>query len=255
MYAINRATTTHQSHPWKHSKKQRCQSQSSLLNIHSSCPKTPSQRLQVALTVCTKGIRPLCSSLCLRAQSLSRVWLVIPRTVARQAPLSMEFLRKEYWSRLPLPSPGDLPDPSIESTSLASLAWAREFFTTASPGKVREKEKLSHFLPTSQEAFSHLLWECAHSWRPCSRPPSALQTCPGGGQASGPLPPLHSGLTVPPPLLCLQTPGGAQGAHSEGRLSLSNLKTRNSGDFSGALRGGERKVSVTWLGISFSKGH
>ena len=87
----------------------------------------------------------------------------------------MGFLRKEYWSRLPLPSPGDLPDPRIEPTSLASLAWAREFFTTASPGKVREKEKLSHFLPTSREAFSHLLWECAHSWRPCSCPPSTRQ--------------------------------------------------------------------------------
>ena len=35
-------------------------------------------------------------------------------TVARQAPLSMEFSRQEYWSVLPFPSPGDLPDPGIE---------------------------------------------------------------------------------------------------------------------------------------------
>ena len=42
-----------------------------------------------------------------------------PWTVAHQAPPSMEFFRQEYWSGLPLPSPGDLPDPGIEPTSLA----------------------------------------------------------------------------------------------------------------------------------------
>ena len=39
---------------------------------------------------------------------------VIPWTVAHQASLSMRFLRQEYWSALPFPSPGDLPDPGIE---------------------------------------------------------------------------------------------------------------------------------------------
>ena len=37
------------------------------------------------------------------------------RTVAHQAPLSMEFSGQEYWSGLPFPSPGDLPDPEIKS--------------------------------------------------------------------------------------------------------------------------------------------
>ena len=37
-----------------------------------------------------------------------------PRTVARQAPLSMGFSRQEYWSRLPFPSAGDLPSPEVE---------------------------------------------------------------------------------------------------------------------------------------------
>ena len=37
-------------------------------------------------------------------------------TVAHQASLSMEFSRQEYWSGLPFPSPGDLPDPMIEPT-------------------------------------------------------------------------------------------------------------------------------------------
>ena len=48
--------------------------------------------------------------------------LVIPWTVAHQAPLSMGFSRQEHWSRLPFPSPGDLPDPGIEPKSPALQA-------------------------------------------------------------------------------------------------------------------------------------
>ena len=43
-------------------------------------------------------------------------------TVGYQAPLSMEFSRKEYWSGLPFPSPGDLPNPGIKPGSLAMQA-------------------------------------------------------------------------------------------------------------------------------------
>ena len=47
--------------------------------------------------------------------SLSHVWLfVTPWTVAHQAPLSMGFSRQEYWSGLPFPSPGYLPNPGIK---------------------------------------------------------------------------------------------------------------------------------------------
>ena len=42
-----------------------------------------------------------------------------PRTVAYQVPPSMGFSRQEYWSGVPLPSPGDLPDPGIEHGSPA----------------------------------------------------------------------------------------------------------------------------------------
>ena len=42
---------------------------------------------------------------------------VTPWTVPHQTPLSMEFSRQEYWSGLPFPSPGDLPNPGIESGS------------------------------------------------------------------------------------------------------------------------------------------
>ena len=48
----------------------------------------------------------------------SRVRLsVTPWTVAHKAPMSMEFSRQKYWSGLPFPSPGDLPDPGMEPRS------------------------------------------------------------------------------------------------------------------------------------------
>ena len=47
---------------------------------------------------------------------------VVPRTVVSQAPLSMGFSWQEYWSRLPFPLPGDLPDPGMEPAHPASLA-------------------------------------------------------------------------------------------------------------------------------------
>ena len=54
----------------------------------------------------------------MKVKSLSRVRLfATPWTVAYQAPPSMGFSRQEYWSGVPLPSPGDLPDPGIEPRS------------------------------------------------------------------------------------------------------------------------------------------
>ena len=58
-----------------------------------------------------------------------------PWTEARQAPLSMEFPKKEYWSGLSFPSPEDLPDPGTEPLSPVSPALAGGFFTTEPPGK------------------------------------------------------------------------------------------------------------------------
>ena len=56
-------------------------------------------------------------------QPLSCVRLfATPRTVACQAPLSVEFSRQEYWSGLPFPSPGDLPDLGIKPWSSALQA-------------------------------------------------------------------------------------------------------------------------------------
>ena len=71
-------------------------------------------------------------SLCM----LSRAWLnVTPWTVTHQASLSMEFLREEYWSELPFPSAGDLPNSGIKHVSLVSPALAGGFFTIVPPGK------------------------------------------------------------------------------------------------------------------------
>ena len=53
------------------------------------------------------------------------------KTAARQAPLSVGFPRQEYWSGLPFPPPGDLPDQGIEPASLTSPALAGRFFTTS----------------------------------------------------------------------------------------------------------------------------
>ena len=68
-------------------------------------------------------------------KSLSGVRLfAIPWTVACKAPLSMRFSRQENWSELPLPSPGDLPDPGIKPES---PPLAGGFFTTELPEKPR----------------------------------------------------------------------------------------------------------------------
>ena len=66
-------------------------------------------------------------------KSLSHVRLfATPRTVAHQAPQSMEFSRQEYWSGLPFPSPGDLPNPGIEPVL---PALQTDSLTHAPPGK------------------------------------------------------------------------------------------------------------------------
>ena len=72
-----------------------------------------------------------------RPEVLSHFSHVTSWTIAHQAPLSMGFSRQEYWSGLPCPPPGDLPDPGIMSTSLWGLpALAGRFFTTGTIWKV-----------------------------------------------------------------------------------------------------------------------
>ena len=63
--------------------------------------------------------------------------LAMPWTVDLQAPLFMEFSRQEYWSGLPFPSSGDLPDPGIKLMSPVAPALAGRFFTTEPPGEFK----------------------------------------------------------------------------------------------------------------------
>ena len=57
----------------------------------------------------------------------------IPGTAAPQTPVSTAFSRQEYWSGLPFPTPGDLPNPELEPKS---LALAGRFYNTEPPGKL-----------------------------------------------------------------------------------------------------------------------
>ena len=84
----------------------------------------------------------------MKVKSLSRVRLfAMPWTVAYQAPQSMELSRQEYWSGLPLPSPGDLPNPGIEPRSPGLQA-------DSLPAEAPEKPKGSQ----SYGFSSHHVW-------------------------------------------------------------------------------------------------
>ena len=61
---------------------------------------------------------------------------VAPWTVAHQATLPMEFSRQEYWSELPFPTPGDLPNPGIKCMSPALAAG---FFTSSATWKTQNE--------------------------------------------------------------------------------------------------------------------
>ena len=70
-----------------------------------------------------------------RVQFFAASW-----AVAHQAPPSMGFSRQDYWSGLPFPTPGDLPDPGNKSVSPASPALAGGFFTTSTTWEAKKTE-------------------------------------------------------------------------------------------------------------------
>ena len=86
-----------------------------------------------------------------------------PRTVARQAPLSMGSPRQEYWSGLPFPLPGDFPNPGVEPTS---AALASEFFTAEPPG-----EPYSGHILSRKVAGLLSIWAPLILWVPAAAPP------------------------------------------------------------------------------------
>ena len=80
---------------------------------------------------CSRPIMCACALSCFSCfRLLATLW-----TVACQAPLSLGSSRQEYWSGLPCPPPGDLPDPGTELEPPKSPALAGGVFTTEPPGK------------------------------------------------------------------------------------------------------------------------
>ena len=75
--------------------------------------------------------------------------------MARQAPLSMGFSRQEYWSGLPFPPPGHLPNPGIKPASLPSAALAGGFLITSATWEAQVKWggplNGEGMIPTSQD--------------------------------------------------------------------------------------------------------
>ena len=108
------------------------------------------------------------------AQLASHVQLfATPWTVTHWTPLSMRCPRQEYWGGLPLPSPGDLPNPGIEPVFPAS---AGRFFTTESPVKTVTPLGGRYFVyHTEQSSFWISLNPHDHTGRKGQLTPPALQ--------------------------------------------------------------------------------
>ena len=100
------------------------------------------------LRICLQG------ELCSRSVSQSCPTLG-PQDAACQAPLSVGFSRQEYWSGLPCPSPGDLPNPGIEPTCLASPALEGGFFTTSAT-RTRSSSECNGRLVAGTDFIPHL---------------------------------------------------------------------------------------------------
>ena len=88
-------------------------------NMKYLCWSLMMMMMFVCVCVCVYSVTQSCLTLCDSTDY-----------IAFKAPLSMEFSRQEYWSRLPLPSPGDLPGPGIKPKSLVSPALASGFLIT-----------------------------------------------------------------------------------------------------------------------------
>ena len=101
-----------------------------------------------------------CAVLCCSVVSDSAIsW-----TVVCQAPLSMEFSRQEYWSGMPFPTPGDLPDSGIEPVSLMCPALAGRFFTTSVTWEVRERPSFILLHVDNQLSQNHFWKDYFHYW-------------------------------------------------------------------------------------------
>ena len=84
----------------------------------------------------TQMIVDVCVCVCVLSRFSHVCLFVTLWAITHQAPLSMGFSKQEYWSELPCPLPGDLPDPGIKPESLKCPALAGGFFTTRATWEV-----------------------------------------------------------------------------------------------------------------------
>ena len=110
--------------------------------------------------ICSFGFYPHSLGKRCVSSRFNRVQFVVtPWSVAHEASLSMGFSRQEYWSGLPFPSPGDLPDPGIEPTSLASLAFSGGFLITSATWEAPSKRyMMSGWISLGGQCRPHEYW-------------------------------------------------------------------------------------------------
>ena len=143
--------------------------------------------------------------MCMHIQSCPT--LCNPVDCSPQSPLSMEFSRQEYWSRLPCPPPGHLPNPGIKPTSLMSPPLAGGFFTTSTTWKspilpldLRKRYGLHRFKGYGHPELMPSLLEYALDTQdpgfPCpGGPKSGSKNCIVFSQGQGrPTPDMHKGM-------------------------------------------------------------
>ena len=93
----------------------------------------------------------VCVCVCVRVHACAQLCslFVVPQTAAYQAPLSMRFVRQEYSSGLPFPTPGDFPTPGVEPVSHVSSALAADSLPLARPGNHSSSNLCSKFVKPS----------------------------------------------------------------------------------------------------------
>ena len=103
----------------------------------------------------------VCVCVCVCVYSVMSNFFATPWTVVHQAPLSMGFPRPEYWSGLPFPPPGELPNPGIEPMSPASPALQVSSFTTKPVFFLLQmKMSLFHKISQNQMSIMSMLISC-----------------------------------------------------------------------------------------------
>ena len=129
--------------------------------LNKMCSKEIEGRTGVSLAELVTHYHSLVFLLCfkVKVKVYSDSW-----TVAHQAPPSMGFSRREYWSGLPFPSPGDLPNPGIEPRSPTLQADA---LTSDPPGKPFVLNVIHKASPPSLDSRHHLFPQKNDSWENC----------------------------------------------------------------------------------------